>query len=632
MSTAAGWSGPHAQDRSLVLNQFEKDMEFYQLFLLLINKSCPIKRVDVVWANDGPAVRVGLLQKTVCTEAALASRCADLIGIEDSEPHFCNLVNDYGRHQAESCAISDSAAEGRVRDTGTTSVYRCHAGLIDIAVPVICDGMHLATLLAGQALTEPKSEQKFVQIRESLSRLEYLDFSKLEADYWRVPEVSEADIQHTVAVLEIFAQHLAHTWKRLVELVRDQQQRDRELRLLRKEFAHALLDGNAPATGSMADFMQRIGLKRFPNRALVVSPESEASYGESGLPFQLAFSSTLEAVEQLCSSLPDVSFAYLHQRGFCVFFCDQEDAEDFYSLPARSLAEKILLAVTQASGLRARIGIGSAKPNWQSLIDSYQEACIALSETTGCISVYHKVPDTNVPLSVGILELCRFITDRKIPDARRALLALPVAVNRELNGGSDSLEARRRFFSFALTRITSVAADFGGSPPDPVELARGLASARTAMALQETFVSAGEQILRWIESIYAGQHERLVAMACRQIEKALRRTSTAQAININTIAASAGVSPAYLTRLFKRTTGVTFERYVMKARISAAQSLLLDPLVPVSAVAEKCGFQDAAYFTRVFREITGGSPTAYRQNPRRFLPSTADTAPASRRA
>src|SRR5215469_4076613 len=82
------WGGTLGEYRSLLLRQFESDLEFYQLFLLLVNKSCPIKRVDVVWADDGPAVRVGLRQKTVCTEAALTSRCADLVDAGDSEPHF----------------------------------------------------------------------------------------------------------------------------------------------------------------------------------------------------------------------------------------------------------------------------------------------------------------------------------------------------------------------------------------------------------------------------------------------------------------------------------------------------------------------------------------------------------------
>ena len=44
MSTAKSpslWSGPLAQCRPFVLSQFEENVEFYQIFLRLINKSCP---------------------------------------------------------------------------------------------------------------------------------------------------------------------------------------------------------------------------------------------------------------------------------------------------------------------------------------------------------------------------------------------------------------------------------------------------------------------------------------------------------------------------------------------------------------------------------------------------------------
>src|SRR5215469_16634648 len=86
----------------LFVAHFEKDLKFLQLFLLLVNKSCPIKRIDLVWAEDGPAGRVGLRQQHLSTEQALAGPCRALLACDDlPEPVFCNIVNDHGRHEAE---------------------------------------------------------------------------------------------------------------------------------------------------------------------------------------------------------------------------------------------------------------------------------------------------------------------------------------------------------------------------------------------------------------------------------------------------------------------------------------------------------------------------------------------------
>ncbi|MBV9251959.1 MAG: helix-turn-helix transcriptional regulator, partial [Acetobacteraceae bacterium] len=390
-------------------------------------------------------------------------------------------------------------------------------------------------------------------------------------------------------------------------------------RLLRKEFAHILLDGNPRVDEPLPELMARIGLRRYPNRAMLISPESAESYGAFGLSFQLAFSSMLAAMDQVCGALPDICFAYLHQCGFCVFFCDREDAGDLYTTAARSLAEKILAAVSAACGLRARVGIGSVKQDWKVLVDSYQEACVALRETGERIAVYHEIRESTAELSCELAELTRCIADRKIADARRAVGTLSLAVQRRPAGG-NALEAQRRLCEFALAKMLSVSANFGDDAPDGMELVRGLATAPSAATLQRSFLAAAERILSWIESVYSGQHEKRVRLAYRLIERALEHSDTARAINIHDIAASVGVSAAYLTRLFKRDQGMTFERYVMHARIALAQKLFLDPMLPVCAVADKCGFTDVAYFARVFRQVMGCSPTAYRQNPRRFLP------------
>jgi len=192
-------------EKQLFVEQFEKDLRFFQLFFLLISKSSPIKKVDLVWAKDGPAGRVGL--RDILGAAHPSHRaCAGLVECDKSaDPVFCRMVSDCGRREAESCAISDKAAEERVRRGGKTEVYRCHFGLTEIAVPVFCDGRHIATLFNGQVLREPPDAAGFQQVRRSVAGLDYIDIQKLEAAYWQVPVVPEEDIRNAPLVLETFA-------------------------------------------------------------------------------------------------------------------------------------------------------------------------------------------------------------------------------------------------------------------------------------------------------------------------------------------------------------------------------------------------------------------------------------------
>jgi len=75
----------------------------------------------------------------------------------------------------------------------------------------------------------------------------------------------------------------------------------------------------------------------------------------------------------------------------------------------------------------------------------------------------------------------------------------------------------------------------------------------------------------------------------------------------------AHVTESQLQRIFKRSTGLSVSAYVTRLRVGRASTLLSRTDLPMSAIAEKCGFHDAAYFARKFRATTARTPSAYRR-------------------
>ena len=601
------------------VDQLERDLNFLQLFLLLVNKSCPIKRIDLVWAEDGPAGRVGLRQKHLSTEQALAGPCGRLLACDDlPEPTYCYLVNDHGRHEAESCGVSDKAAELRVRRTGKAEAYRCHAGLVDIAVPVICDGQYIATLFTGQVLREPPAADQFVQIRKEAAALSYIDWTQLEKAYMQVPVVSDSDIRRTIEVLEVFAEYLATIWKRLSEMVREQQRKDRESHLERKEFAHLVLDGNVANRPVLRNLMTRIGFTRYPNRVMVVKFEAEEDYHLSAASFDLALTRALQAVDELCESVPNVCNAYLRSRGVCIFLRDR-DGQDAPSRAAQAFVQKLLQNISARCDLRVRIGIGGAKSNWHYLADSYHEACIALAHSVDQVAVYRALLARNEELGLPVGRICRSISERMLTEARTLIAGLPLLVHKEIGDGPEHLTAQRHFFAYALDAIAYAAREAGASANDvssrQEHAEKALTRAAGCFELQQAFVSSAESLLDSVQRLYAGRPQKLVERACRNIDSQLQDKWAAQSISITKVATALGISAGHLSRIFKRTTGLTFERYLMTQRVKAAQRTLLEPLATISEVAESCGFSDSAYFARVFRKVVGCSPTEYRDEP-----------------
>lgn len=79
------------------------------------------------------------------------------------------------------------------------------------------------------------------------------------------------------------------------------------------------------------------------------------------------------------------------------------------------------------------------------------------------------------------------------------------------------------------------------------------------------------------------------------------------------MAARAMVSERHLTRLFQRELGITPGQYVTRVRVQAARTLLESCDAGVEAVARRCGFGSDETLRRVFLQVLGITPTAYRQ-------------------
>lgn len=83
-------------------------------------------------------------------------------------------------------------------------------------------------------------------------------------------------------------------------------------------------------------------------------------------------------------------------------------------------------------------------------------------------------------------------------------------------------------------------------------------------------------------------------------------------LSVEDVAAAVGISASLLYRLFRR-EGMTPVGYLRSLRLGNAKRLLLEhPELPVARIAAACGFADAAYFCKVFRDAERITPRQYR--------------------
>jgi AraC-like DNA-binding protein len=90
------------------------------------------------------------------------------------------------------------------------------------------------------------------------------------------------------------------------------------------------------------------------------------------------------------------------------------------------------------------------------------------------------------------------------------------------------------------------------------------------------------------------------------------RSNYMRKITLQDIGKCTRYNPDYAGKLFRKETGKTVVEYINHYRISKAKAMLLDPSLPMTEIAARCGFQTVNYFSSVCRDLTGKSPRALR--------------------
>ncbi|MFI2858037.1 helix-turn-helix domain-containing protein [Paenibacillus sp. JSM ZJ436] len=87
----------------------------------------------------------------------------------------------------------------------------------------------------------------------------------------------------------------------------------------------------------------------------------------------------------------------------------------------------------------------------------------------------------------------------------------------------------------------------------------------------------------------------------------------AEPLQLTQVAEAHDISPSYLSRLFKQTTGFTFSDYINLLRIQEAQRLLRESQLPITDIAWQSGFSNFSHFGKMFKRTVKLSPREYRR-------------------
>ena len=93
-------------------------------------------------------------------------------------------------------------------------------------------------------------------------------------------------------------------------------------------------------------------------------------------------------------------------------------------------------------------------------------------------------------------------------------------------------------------------------------------------------------------------------------------THSAEKFSLEKMAKTLFVNGSYLTRVFKRHTGLTPLAYHHRLRCAKAKELLTHSTFTISQVGEAVGYVSSSHFTHIFRKLEGCTPSEFQKNHR----------------
>lgn len=131
----------------------------------------------------------------------------------------------------------------------------------------------------------------------------------------------------------------------------------------------------------------------------------------------------------------------------------------------------------------------------------------------------------------------------------------------------------------------------------------------TVRAREQLFeITAGTLVHRLVQAVGAGGRQLRVSRAVRELDE-----HALEPVSLREHAQRIGLSEHELREEVRCATGSTPKDYILRLRLNAAKDLLAATDRPVAQIAQAVGYDDPAYFTRLFARRVGRSPTAFRR-------------------
>jgi len=276
-----------------------------------------------------------------------------------------------------------------------------------------------------------------------------------------------------------------------------------------------------------------------------------------------------------------------------------EDIKSLYSL----------LCFNIGSGIRA--GISKMQKDWSLLKEAYNEALSCLNKTaaSGEIIFADSSQNNNERLNNDLTETKKKLYSRLRQGDSNGFSALLDLYCRQLREEEKDLnKIKNAFFELIVTARNFTIEIDNNFLSDSFNNVFSALSQENDFNMLKVFVE--KVLMEYLSRIInTREHSEnpIIKKVCEYIDKNL-----SQDISLDQVASYVNVSTFYLSKLFKEEKNITFVNFLTDKRLDKSRDLLKQTNLSIKEITSECGWNDQNYFSRIFKNKYGVTPSEYR--------------------
>ncbi|MCX8131793.1 MAG: response regulator [Clostridia bacterium] len=291
---------------------------------------------------------------------------------------------------------------------------------------------------------------------------------------------------------------------------------------------------------------------------------------------------------------------------------DSQEEEYDHRLKALKVAEQIYEIITEKTGADFQIGIGKSYKGIENLCRSYEESVKAIKKA-GSKGVVHYM-DLPAEIKVDtayIAEMEKTIIEKACSgDTDLCLQAFNQIFECLQLDYADNLERIRTRIIELMVLIHRTVAEYGDGEDGILtgyDYIHEILDIKDAMILKAWCKERLKNISHLAGNIRQKKLSKIIVNAKKFIDE-----NYFNEISLDDVARGVNISPNYFCKLFKDETGENYVEYLTFIRIQKAKEFLEEGKYSVKEVCYQVGYSDPNYFSRIFKKVTGITPTEFK--------------------